>query len=350
MDFVLQEAARLLESGQSFAYASILSQDGSTPRGVGSKMLILPQRIVGTIGGGGMEGDVMRRARERVLLRRLPIVCRYDLSAAQAANADFICGGSCEILIAYIDAQDANHREVFRAAQAAQAQGKRAWLFYVVDERPGAEHPFQICLNLAGERLVGAFVGNEKFGREMIDSPVRVAIHGDAVEGVRYFVDALHSAGRMLLFGGGHVSQAVAKLAVGLEFHVEVVDDRAEFANAQRFPGCAIHVIEDFSCLPDFSVDENTYLLILTRGHAHDATVLEWALARRPRYLGMIGSVSKRDTIYTNLRAKGFAPQKLSAVKCPIGLSIGAQTPAEIAVSILAEVIKHKYAEGGHGE
>jgi xanthine dehydrogenase accessory factor len=138
------------------------------------------------------------------------------------------------------------------------------------------------------------------------------------------------------------VSQEVAKLAVGTGFNVTVVDDRAEYANASRFPDCRCVVVEDFTKLPDFPVDESSYVIIMTRGHSYDRDVLRWALGKSPRYLGRIGSRSKRDATYKALEKEGFSMEKMLAVKCPVGLPINAETPAEIAVSIMAEVIAER--------
>jgi xanthine dehydrogenase accessory factor len=127
---------------------------------------------------------------------------------------------------------------------------------------------------------------------------------------------------------------------VGLGFWTVVFDDRAEYANEQRFPGCEIVVLDDFRRLPELAVGDNTYILIITRGHAHDKTVLRWALGKDAKYLGMIGSRTKRDATYNSLEKEGFSMEKMRDVACPIGLPIGARTPAEIAVSIMAEVIQ----------
>ena len=130
------------------------------------------------------------------------------------------------------------------------------------------------------------------------------------------------------------------RLASALDFDVHVYDDRAEYANSERFPGCSVHVIKSFTDLSGIDTDDSCYVLIITRGHANDRTVLEWAINRDLKYLGMIGSLTKRDALYERLISEGkTTSERLKTVKCPIGLSIGAETPAEIAVSIMAEVI-----------
>lgn len=336
MKSIFSEAASLCSAGIPFVWASIIKQDGSTPRSAGSKMIILEDRIISTIGGGGMEGQVIDTARREVLPADRPQILVYHMSGDANATLGLACGGDCEVLLAPIHAED---EAVFSAAASAEQNGTPSWLFYILDERSDSDKPFQLCANIGCEQLVGKFTGNPKFARDILLNPIRVAIHGDSVDGIRYLVDDVGSAPQMYLFGAGHVSCEVAKLAVGTGFHVTVLDDRADYANAARFPDCDCLVIPDFEQIPPLPLDNNSYVVIMTRGHSHDREVLEWAIGKPHRYLGMIGSHTKRDGLYRQLNEKGIPMETLQAVKCPIGLSIYAETPAEIAVSVMAEII-----------
>ncbi len=339
MNSLYSQAASLCAANTPFVWASIISQDGSTPRSAGAQMIIREDAIIATIGGGAMEGGVIKAARESVMKDRRPMILDYDLSPSEAAASDFICGGRCRILLAYMEP---GFRPVFEAAAEAESRGIPAWLYYILDDRENAIKPFSLAINVNSERLVGDFEGAPGLSRDMLLSPVRASIHGDSAEGIRCFADDVGSAPKLYLLGGGHVSQEVAKLAVGTGFSVTVVDDRAEYASAARFPDCRCIVVEDFARLPDLPVDENSYVIIMTRGHAYDRDALRWALGKNPRYLGMIGSRSKRDATYKALEKEGFPMERMLAVKCPIGLPINAETPAEIAVSIMAEVIAER--------
>ena len=342
MNSIFSEAAALCAKGIPFVWATIISQDGSTPRSSGSKMLVLADSIVATIGGGGMEASVIREARDYVLKDWKPRILRYDMSASGSADADLICGGVCEVLLAGIEPAMQN---VFEAAAEAETVGIPAWLFYVLDTRPDSALPFQLCANVNCERVVGSFRGSTKVVRDMLKNPIRLAIHGDGDENLRYIVEDVSSAPRMYLFGAGHVSCEVAKLALTVGFNVTVVDDRADFCNPDRFPDCDCIVIDSFEQMPDFPVDGNSYVIIMTRGHAYDKEVLRWALGKPHFYLGMIGSKTKRDKLYQALMEEGTAAETLVAVHCPIGLSIFAETPAEIAVSVIAEIIAERRKE-----
>lgn len=336
MKSIFSEAAALCSAGIPFVWASIITQDGSTPRSAGSKMIILEDRIISTIGGGGMEGQVIQASRNEVLPSGRPQILAYHMSGDNNATLGLACGGDCEVLLAPIQSRD---EAVFAAAASAEQSGTPAWLFYILDERADSDLPFQLCANIGCERLVGKFTGNPKFARDILLNPIRVAIHGDSVDGIRYLVDDVGSAPHMYLFGAGHVSCEVAKLAVGTGFQVTIIDDRSDYANAARFPDCDCIVISDFAQIPPLPLDGHSYVVIMTRGHSHDREVLEWALDQPHQYLGMIGSRTKRDGLYRQLNDKGVPMEKLQAVKCPIGLSICAETPAEIAVSVMAEII-----------
>ncbi len=336
MDIVFEKAAELLAKKQDLYIAVIISNDGSTPRGNGSKMIILDDSIISTIGGGLMEAQIIEKARAHTIPSGCAEICRIDMYADAKASADMICGGTCEVLIAHIAGDDENMNRVFTAARDTERSGSKGWIFYIADEKTGK---FQCCVNTGGKNVVGEFEGNAKFSRDMLENPVRAAVHGDFADSMRFSVQDINPTGRMYIFGGGHVSLETAKLAANLGFDVTVIDDREEYANPARFPQCRTVVIESFEDMPDFETDERSYILIITRGHAHDKTVLRWALDKKYLYLGMIGSRTKRDALYEALAKEGCSMERMRAVKCPIGLSIGAETPAEIAVSILAEII-----------
>jgi len=160
-------------------------------------------------------------------------------------------------------------------------------------------------------------------------------------QGKHYLVETLGHAGTVYIFGAGHVSQHLAPLATLVGFCTVVLDDRQEFANRQRFPDAAeIVVLDSFQrALEGLAINADSYLVIVTRGHAHDQTVLGQALSTPAGYIGMIGSGRKRDAIYAALGKEGFSRQDLDRIFSPIGLKIEAETPEEIAVSIVAELI-----------
>jgi xanthine dehydrogenase accessory factor len=155
------------------------------------------------------------------------------------------------------------------------------------------------------------------------------------------FIEPITTAPSLYIFGGGHISLPLAKTAKLLGFRITVIDDRAEFASPERFPEAESVLAGDFTkTFPKLKIDKSSYIVIVTRGHQNDELVLEWAIGTPAKYIGMIGSQTKVKTIYSHLLAKGMSQERLDSVHSPIGLEIGAQTPEEIAVSILAEIIK----------
>jgi xanthine dehydrogenase accessory factor len=145
----------------------------------------------------------------------------------------------------------------------------------------------------------------------------------------------------LYIFGAGHVSFPISKIAKMVGFKVVVVDDRTEFANANRFPEADEIFAADFSeVFAKLEINRSSYIVIVTRGHQSDEKVLEWAVKTEACYLGMIGSKTKNETIFSHLQSKGVPKGLLESVHAPIGLDIHAETPEEIAVSIMAEIIK----------
>ena len=155
------------------------------------------------------------------------------------------------------------------------------------------------------------------------------------------FIEPILTPPTLYIFGGGHISLPLAKMGRLCGFNIAVIDDRAEFASAERFPEADTIVAGDFTgSFPKVKIDKSSYIVIVTRGHQHDELVLEWAVGTPAKYIGMIGSKTKVKTIYSHLLARGISKEQLDKVHSPIGLEIEAQTPEEIAVSILAEIIK----------
>jgi xanthine dehydrogenase accessory factor len=154
------------------------------------------------------------------------------------------------------------------------------------------------------------------------------------------FVEPILPPASLYIFGAGHVSVNLYKVAKGAGFDVTVVDDRATYANRERFPEAREIIAEDFEhAMARLAPNESDYLVILTRGHRDDMRVLRWAVQTQARYIGMIGSKRKTITIFQELTKEGLSADLFERVHAPVGLDIGAVTPEEIAVAITAELI-----------
>jgi xanthine dehydrogenase accessory factor len=157
---------------------------------------------------------------------------------------------------------------------------------------------------------------------------------------MQVFIEPVEGTPTLCLFGAGHVAQPLARMAKASGFRVEVVDDRIKFANRDRFPDADLVRVEEFSAAaPHLTLGRNTYAVVVTRGHKGDREALEAVIGKGLRYVGLLGSRPKLVHLVAGLEEKGFAPEALGEIRCPLGIEIGAVSPDEIAVSILAEMI-----------
>jgi xanthine dehydrogenase accessory factor len=152
-------------------------------------------------------------------------------------------------------------------------------------------------------------------------------------------IDPLTPSPRLFIIGAGHVGHHLARIAGDVGFRIHVVDDREKFANAERFPSAEVVVQSIPEWLHRADLPASAYVVVVTRGHQHDLDAMRALAARDLKYLGLIGSRAKVARIYDALLAEGMPAECLQRVHAPIGLDIGAVTPAEIAISILAELI-----------
>jgi xanthine dehydrogenase accessory factor len=157
---------------------------------------------------------------------------------------------------------------------------------------------------------------------------------------MQVFIEPIEGTPVLCLFGAGHVAQPLARMAKACGFRVELADDRVKFANAERFPEADLIVLDDFSAAAEkMTLGPSSYAVVVTRGHKGDGEALRAVLGRGLRFVGLLGSRPKVVHIFAALQEQGVSPEELRSVHAPLGLEIGAQTPEEIAVSILAEMI-----------
>ncbi len=342
MSRLIQTISSLLEQGEDLVLATILIQEGSTPRTAGTRMVVRRGGdSIATVGGGLVEGEVMKAAGE-VFQTRSGQVRPFDLTGTNAESMDLICGGRLEILVEFLEASPENTR-IFRELTKSVRSRKKSYLVADLGELDRAPIVVKRCLVLEN----GTIYGDLTLASDLLEDLLRrmgkdrypmLANFG----GRQYLIEPSFLLGTVYLFGAGHVSQQVAPLAKLVDFKTVVLDDRFEFANRERFPDSdEIKVLSQFeNSFQELDVDEESYIVIVTRGHLHDKTVLEQALRSSARYIGMIGSRKKRDRLYSELLAEGFTEKDIARVYAPIGTNIAAETPEEIGISIVGELIK----------
>lgn len=250
------------------------------------------------------------------------------------------------------------NEEVFAAVNEALVRGETVALVTIVraqgstPQRTGSK-----MLVYADGRTVGTIGGgcyeHDAFGKARVaiasgkPSLVRYELSDDFVEEnglicggqMEVYIEPLAADPRLYVIGAGHVGWYLARLAREAGFRVHVLDDREKFANAERFPDAEVVVDDIPSWLARAPIASGSYVAVITRGHQHDLSAVRALVTRDLKYLGMIGSRAKVTRVYDALVSEGVSPGALRGIHAPIGLDIGAVTPAEIAVSILAEMI-----------
>ena len=342
---LLTQLNQALEAGRDCVYCSVVETRGSTPQKAGAAMLVFPDgRQVGTLGGGCVEAEVKRQA-----LRTLAgdgaaktEVLTFCLDDNYGWDDGLICGGRMSILADPLTAHASHKLRAYYQHFRRIVEGGAGCTEAVVIAPEPANVPI-------GNRFLFDAMG------DLIDqlaevAPPDVIRHGltplekrpkpNHQHGVAYLPVLPRIT--LLIVGGGHVGQGVAKLGAELDFDVWVLDDRAAYANRERFPAAQRHLVGDIgqqlqALSPE--ITPSVYALIVTRGHGHDEEAL-YHLAMTPAgYVGMIGSKRKIKLIYEDLLARGVPPAALEKVHAPLGFDIGSQTVPEIAVSIVAELI-----------
>jgi xanthine dehydrogenase accessory factor len=327
----------ILSRKEPLVMAMILKKEGSTPRAAGTRMLMgVGGALAGTIGGGGIEAGVMETGYE-MLGKPGAVIRSFDLTSEIADATDMICGGKLDILIDSISPDEKNR---FFFSSLLQMLDNRQKGLMVTELPESGSAVFQVRRSILPQN--GRITGDSDFKPQIDSIPKKLCAPVLAQSGDRrFFIEPVSDAGTLCLFGAGHVSLQTAILAKRVGFEIVILDDRIEFANHSRFSEAdEVRVLTSFDqAFEGLEIHTNSYLVILTHGHTHDKTVLCQALKTPAGYIGMIGSRKKRDAIYRALEKEGFSAADFEKVHCPIGLAIGAQTPEEIAVSIVAELI-----------
>lgn len=340
MQPLYQELCAFAQKKQPFALATLVGTSGSSPQNTGAKVLFFPDgRIVGTIGGGCMEAEARRIALDCLRKKTTRL---FDLRLDDDFGWDdgLICGGSVHIFIHPDPAQDA---DIYEAALSAAASRQKAVLITAI--RGDSELLGRTALLTADGTLRGAPVWQKRADalhdvlQNALASGRARSVEVDAETSV--YAEPIVPRPTLLIAGAGHIGASLAQICALCDFEVVVVDDRASLCNTERLPFADRAVVDDIPrFVRDFPINEDTFVVIVTRGHRHDAHVLRECIHSNARYLGMIGSKRKICVIYEEMLREGLAtPDELRRVHSPLGLTIGSREVGEIAVSIAAELV-----------
>ena len=359
MNDVFTEILRLKQHGHRGALCTIISSKGSLPMSGKAKMLVSEDgTMVGTVGGGCLEADVWAEA-QRVVKKDISKIASFILTEQHAGESGLNCGGKVEIFIEPV--VPARMDAVFEEITRIRAQGEKGAIATVISNRIPVAMQEKSKLVLRADGTVVGGIGEGGLIEDCVRQKAEDVMREDyltvlqfevgeetaqqwglmAGETLDVFIEPIIAIPTLYLFGGGHVSLQIAKLAKTVGFKVVVIDDRPAFANKERFPMVDEARVEDLETVFErLNIDDQSYIVAVTRGHQHDQPVIEQAVRTEARYIGMIGSKRKIARMWKKLIERGADPDRLSQVHAPIGLEIGADTPEEIAVSIVAQLIQ----------
>jgi xanthine dehydrogenase accessory factor len=344
MQEILSQLVDCVATGRDVAYCRLVETRGSTPQKAGAAMLVFADGSqAGTLGGGCVEAEVKRRALA-ILAQGQAEILTFHLDSDYGWDDGLICGGRMQVLVEPLGDEAA--RSYIRQLHETIGSGAGCCEAIVFDpQKSGLAAPSCYLFQAEGE-LRASCRGLLHEGRApalVLENlpPLGSRPRPSAAQGVAYL--PVLPRCRLLIIGGGHVGQAVGNLAAELDFDVWVVDDRPEYVSRERFPRAERLLSGDINrLLPGLEITSDTYCLIVTRGHNHDEEALYHLANRGARYVGMIGSKRKIKLIFDDLLAEGMPAEALEKVHAPVGIDIGSQTVAEIAISILAELIAHR--------
>jgi len=289
------------KSDEDVMLISIIGHSGSTPRGRGAQMLVGREGILaGTIGGGAIEKEAVDVA--VASLGKKQSFCRHCELNLQNGSLNMVCGGAVDLHFLYMD-------------------------------KAKFEAPIE---------AIDGCIKNEEAGYMIIDTVANTLTCGKAAVDTNEIISvAIPVPERVVIFGGGHVAQALVPVISSVGFSPIVVESREAFANKGNFDKASDVILCDYEKIADYiTLNSDDYMVIMTHGHAHDYTVLEQLLRKEYAYIGVMGSKRKTAAVNEKLRAAGISEEKIKSVYTPIGLPIGAVTPEEIAISVTAELIR----------
>lgn len=333
MKKIFSELYNELSEGRSAVLVELTASSGSTPRGAGAKMLVFSEesgkKPIGTVGGGKVEYLCTLMA-QTAINNRQSLIKSYDLSIRDISEVGMICGGNVEAGFIYFSPKD---KEKCLKILELFDSGIDAWLVTVETDNGVSMGTYDESNGLM-------------FIEGIEDSELKPFLnnkHSFEYKGKKYFVEPFNEKGIVYVFGAGHVSRELVPLLEHIGFKTAVYEERIELLNSWNFPEETLVINGKFDRIDENVVmKESDYAVVMTSGHIADYTVLEQVLRKELSYTGVIGSRTKIAITRQKLLNAGIDERKIDKLHTPIGLAIKAVTPAEIAVSIAAELILHR--------
>lgn len=332
---ILKSIADELNNGRNVVLCSILASSGSSPRGAGAKMAVMENgKTVGTIGGGAVELVCTKQA-VNALKDKKSFVSSYILNKNDINDIGMICGGNVEVYSQYLDCTDKAAVSLINDLYTLVSLHRDVWLINIIDKTGISQ-----CGLYTREGGI-QYIDPSLTDRIMAD--IQFKAHLDNKSDPIIYTEPLSTSSRLYIFGGGHVGKALAPVLDKIGFNVIIFDNRLSLLSEENIPGADKIIIGDYKNIFDkIDITANDYVVIMTPGHQADFEVLSQALKTKATYIGCIGSKNKVATTVGRLKELGFNDTDISRIHSPIGLPILAETPEEIAISIAAQLIKHR--------
>ena len=327
----MKKMFQYLIEGKEMVLVTVVASSGATPRGAGARMIVTEEgRIWGTIGGGAVEYRSEQMAKQ-VLKDKNSYGHDFSLTKDDVQNLGMICGGAVQVFFHYIPGNDEKYMELAKTGLSLYEQGKDLWL--LSDMSKGGS------LGLYSKETGFVDVENPECLMPYLKRHPRLVKE----DGREIYVEQIQTSGRVYVFGCGHVAQELVPVLEHVGFRCIAMDDRPEFANEALFPKAEKVMLIDFTKISDYvEIAENDYVCVMTRGHAYDTIVQAQVLKTPACYIGVIGSKAKKAGVYQQLYSMGFCEADTDRITSPVGLTIKAETPAEIAISIAGQMILHR--------
>lgn len=322
-----------VSKGRDTILLSIYNSTGSAPRGAGAHMLVTADgRAFGTVGGGAVEYEAEFLA-HRMLNEKKSVCEHYRLAPNDVQDLGMVCGGDVDICFTYVNADEELWKQMVEGCRKMEAAGESVWLLIGLD----GTHKGEAAVYGRRTGKIGWNVSEEVI--EAMNTTYGIV----ESEGTTYYYERLENSGKVYIFGGGHVAQALVPILASVDFSCVVLENREEFCKPELFPDAAdVRLIENWHLKDYVTIREEDYVCIMTRGHKDDTIIQEQILRTPAAYIGVIGSRRKKASVFRVLKESGFTDQDLERITTPIGLDIQAETPAEIAISITAQLIQER--------
>lgn len=332
MKKLFTEIYNCISQGENVVLATIVAHSGSTPRGAGARMMVRENgQIVGTIGGGAVEYKAQQLSAE-VLKEKRSYIKGFKLSPNEVADLGMICGGDVIVYFQFINGEDIANITLIKKILELCDRDEDSWIITDITD----EAAWSMGVYCESEGVLGI--------KDLVKENMASMLGNRSIitteQGRRYYTEPLIRAGRVCIFGGGHIAKELVPVLSHIGFRCLVMDDREQFANKKLFPQAESVKIVDFNHISDsVKIRPSDYLVIMTRGHQYDYTVQAQALKTEACYIGVIGSRQKIESITKRLLEDGCTKEDIDRVYTPIGTAIKAESPAEIAISIAGELI-----------